>query len=193
MEEIQYPPDYVPPYTKDDILPRFLYYYTESYKYAQFINKRTPGSRLSIDHLVMLNVVISALDDIWRFKTYHLRDRRKRSDAVKRAAYMTKWITRLRPIYFERSLDLAGVETHIDRNDMSMLANENLAIHVSLSTLATDAKVDQITLEPEFFANFQYDLHYRSLSEDALLNIYDILRNIASGASPIAKSSNWNA
>ena len=143
--------------------------------------------RLRFDHLVMLNVAQSTMDDIWRYKSYHLRDPAKRSDGVKRAAFLTKWITRLRPIYFARvsPVDDAGAE--FDKKDTTLLVNEGFAINISLDTLATETGKEEIVLEREFLANFLYDLHYRSLSEDALIALYEIVRDAAKDESVVFK------
>jgi len=46
-------------------------------------------------------------------------------------------------------------------------------------------RVKKIYLDEEFFANFVYDLHYRNISSDALLAIYEIIRNAAKDKSII--------
>lgn len=148
-----------------------------------------PEWRLRFDHLVMLNVAQSVMDDIWRYKSYHLRDPDKRSDAVKRAAYLTKWIIKFRPIYVARILSANDSEAAFDKKDRTLMVNEGFAIYVSLTTIATEINVEKIHLDPDFFANFLYDLHYRSCTEDALLAMYDVVRNAAKGESVILKVS----
>lgn len=177
----------VPRYTADDVFRRFVFLYERCDAYVKAFND-THHCRLSIDHLALLNVAQSTLDDIWRYKAYHLKDKNKRSDAIKRAAYLTKWFMRLRPIYHQRILpadDPSGVDpnTLLDKQDITLLANEAVAIHISLVTLSSDIKVNEIRLDGEYFANLLYDLHYREMPEDALLHIYDNIRYIARGHS----------
>lgn len=182
-----YPPDYVPPFTKDDILRRFQFFSEECQRYLDATHVLHPTWRLRYDHLVMLNVVHSAMDDIWRFKSYHLRDPNKRSDAVKRAAFLTKWIIRFRPIYYARILSADDPAAAFDKKDTTLLVNEGFAVHISLTTLATEVGVEKILLDPDFYANFLYDLHYRNYPEDALLAMYDVMRSAVKGKSVILK------
>ena len=181
------PPDYVPPFTKDEVLRRFQFLSESCERYLKAMRDSRPTSRLRFDHLVMLNVAQSAMDDIWRYKSYHLRDPSKRSDGVKRAAFLTKWITRLRPIYCARILSANDPAAEFDKKDTTLLANEGFAIYLSTSTLATETKKEEIALDPDFFANFLYDLHYRSLSEDALIGLYEIIRGAVQGKSVILR------
>lgn len=182
-----YPPDYVPPFTEDDVLRRFQFLSERCLRYMKAMHSSHPRWRLRFDHLVMLNVAHSAMDDIWRYKSYHLRDPDMRSDAVKRAAFLTKWITRLRPIYFARILSAGDPEAAFDKKDTTLLANEGFAVHISLTTLATEMGKDEIVLEQDFFAHFLYDLYYRSLSEDALIGLYEIMRGAVQGRSVLLK------
>ena len=137
---------------------------------------------------MMVNVAQSAMDDIWRYKAYHLRDPEKLSDSVKRSAFFTKWIVRLRPIYFDRiPSDVKDKIPNLDKRDSTLLENEKYAIFISLSTIASDLKVNEIILDPKFLAGFLYDLHYRELSGDALLALYNIIRNAARNESVVLK------
>ncbi|OHC75491.1 MAG: hypothetical protein A3G18_09570 [Rhodospirillales bacterium RIFCSPLOWO2_12_FULL_58_28] len=187
MTNKTYPADYVPPFTEDDIRRRFQFLSEQCQNYVDAIHDVHSTWRLRIDPLVMLSVAQSAMDDIWRYKSYHLRDPDKRSNAIKRAAYLTKWITRFRPIYVARILSANNLGATFDKKDTTLLVNEGFAIHISLTTLATSINVEEIHLEPDFFADFLYDLHYRSYSEDALLAMYDVIRNFAKGGSVILK------
>ena len=187
MEPESPPKDYVPRYTPAEVLRRFQFLSVECRRFVEEYNRVHPTWVLRWDHLVMLNVAQSAMDDIWRYKNYHLRDPNKRSDAVKRTAYFTKWITRFRPIYFARVLSEDDIEKAFDKKDTSLMANEVFAIHISLTTLATEVPVEEIHLEPEFFANFLYDLHYRNLSEDALLAIYELIRGAVKNETIVLK------
>lgn len=100
---------------------------------------------------------------------------------------MTKWITRLRPIYFQRIPSDAKSNIRFDEKDNSVTVNEAFAILVSLNTIATELKVENIHLDPEFHADLTYDLHYRTLSADALMAIYSLVRNSVKRKSMIMK------
>jgi hypothetical protein len=128
----------------------------------------------------MTNVGISAMDDIWRWKVYHLKDQTKRADAVKRAAFFTKWILKLRPIYFQGRTANEFLAS-FDKNDITLLINELFALHVARGSLATDAKVPKILPSPIIVSELLYDFHYRTLGEDALMQIYQIMRYVAEG------------
>ena len=130
------------------------------------------------------------MDDIWRYKVFHLEEgddpekawqEESLSDCVKRAAYFTKWIVKHRPIYHHRA------SSDIDPDDRTLVINELFAINVGLTTLATALNVQMIQLDPEYFSELMYDLHYRQLSDDALLHIYSVIRNSVEGRPPIMK------
>jgi hypothetical protein len=85
--------------------------YRDAYKaYSVYANAICSASNAShanlefyFDEIILLNVVVATYDDIDRYKSYHLRNSgNSKSDVVKRAAYFTKWTTKLRPIMFKR-------------------------------------------------------------------------------------------
>jgi len=96
------PKSHVPPYNKRQIEARFLALVQECKFYLDALNTLNSKWDLRFDPFVLLSVAKSALDDIWRYKSYHLRDAKTLSDSIKRAAYFTKWIIKSRPIYFTR-------------------------------------------------------------------------------------------
>jgi hypothetical protein len=181
------PSDYVPRFSPEDVLARYDFLCESCEHYLSVTKDVRPYWKLDYDSLVMLNVAQSAMDDIWRYKSYHQRDQRKLSDSIKRSAYFTKWITRFRPIYIFRPSSEPNRSPSIVKNDVTLTINESFAIFVSLNTIASEIKAESIHLHPEFFANFLYDLHYRNLSEDALIGIYEIIRNAARRRSVILK------
>ncbi len=170
---------YPPRYDHKDTAGRAVFLCERCQTFLDEISRRLPSSQFSFDPYVFLNVAQSALDDIWRYKAYHLQEPEKLSDAVKRAAYFTKWTVRLRPIYYARVLSGGIPEGPIDRSDPTFLMNEGFAIQRGLDTIATEIGAAEIHIDPEFRANFIYDLHYRNISEDALLAVYEIIRNAA--------------
>jgi hypothetical protein len=142
------------------------------------------------DPLVMMSVSVSALDDIWRWKLYHLRASggTALSDAVKRATFFTKWIVKFRPVYFSNRPTVAtAFVSSFDKADSTLLINEHFAIHVSLSTLAIKAGKPSIILEAETMAALLYDLHYRNINADALMIWYRLLSMISEDKNVIMK------
>jgi hypothetical protein len=129
-----------------------------------------------------MNVSISAMDDIWRWKVYHLREPQERrfSDAIKRATYFTKWLVKLRPIHFvNRPVVSAEFLSRFDKEETTLLINEYFAIHSSLSFLATDAKRDKIILAPKTMGRLLYHLHYRDITSDSLMIWYQLVATAA--------------
>lgn len=188
MAAEKYPDDYVPKFTPADIFRRFEFLYDRCKAFLSETERAWPSARFRVDPLIVLNVAQSAMDDIWRFKVFHLGDAEKRSDAVKRAAYFTKWIVRLRPIYYARpwSEDNPS-EVLLDKHDPTLGINEGFGIRRGLDTIAKEIGVDHIILDPDFQANLIYDLRYRNFSEDALLAVYGIIRDEAEGIRDGAK------
>jgi hypothetical protein len=167
--------DYVPRYSR-----RILYLSERCFNFINGIKSQHPTWNLEFDPLVMTNVGISAMDDIWRWKVYHLADSTKRADAVKRAAFFTKWILKLRPIYFQGRTP-GDFLASFDKNDITLLVNEIFALHVARASLANEARVPKILPSPVVAAELLYDFHYRTLGEDALMHIYQMLRSTAEG------------
>lgn len=117
-------------------------------------------------------MAIAAYDDIDRYKSYHLRNKRPqdraRSDVVKRAAYFTKWIVKLRPIMTVRSEKLKISE------DVSPLVNESIAIGYAITLIKAECG-KYFRLTDKAYFELQYDLHFRPMGEDALVAAYQII------------------
>lgn len=73
---------------------RFIDLWKWAESYVEAFNRRF-GTTVEINLRKLYMAVISAYDDIARFKNYHFEDpEKKKSDGIKRAAYLTKWICR---------------------------------------------------------------------------------------------------
>jgi hypothetical protein len=177
------PPDYVPPYSDVEILLRIKYLAKRCGVFAKGYLQRYPDPPISFDPLVIVNITKSAMDDIRRYKAYHQVEL---SDAVKRAAYFTKWILWFRPIYVGRPTGSHDFTASFDPKDKSLLINELFALNFSLATLATDAKVPCILLTARTQANLLYDFHYRDVNDDYLLAFYDMIITLARGEKVIS-------
>ncbi len=182
------PEDYVPRFTKEEVLQRIAFIAGRAMLHKQKEEARHPGWHINIDPIVLIDVAKSAMDDIWRYKMYHLRDRTKRSDAIKRAAYFVKWIVRLRPLSMIRPLDADQFAVEFDKeHDYSLLLNESFAVIFAMTTIATECAISKITLTPQLMSNLLYDLHYRVLSDDALMTVFSMIRARAKGADIIMR------
>ena len=178
-DEDSLPSDYVPMFSTEDVKERYTVLVDLCLDFIAVMEGRHASSKLRFDHLVMANVAKSAMDDIWRYKAYHQRNRDKKSNAVKRAAYFTKWITRLRPIYFNRPGPDEG--QGFDHQDTSLLLNEGFALHFSFTTIAGELKRESLFPEPEFMVDLMYDLRYRGLSGNALMTVFEMIYSAAEG------------
>jgi hypothetical protein len=166
-----FPSDYIPPFTPDEVKQRFVYLCECCHEYLEFMRSRHPTWELQFDPLVMMNVSFSTMDDIWRWKVYHLRqsESNRLSDSVKRATYFTKWLVKLRPIYFiNRPITSREFITNFDNEEATLLVNEHFAIHNALTFIATDANRDVIILDDETMGRFLYHLRYRDVGADSL-------------------------
>ena len=134
--------------------------------------------RLSLNVALLYLVVISTYDDIARYKFYHLSNPYgERSDAIKRSAYLTKWITRFKPFHVIRDQSDPTVLAEASR-DGADLVNEFFGVSVALVNLNLHSDKD-FFLSPEKEYELVYDLLYRYLSDDALLLFYQTIVDLA--------------
>jgi len=104
---------------------RFRYYYQ---------SKIPSDIDLHIDPALLYIAVVSYFDDIDRFKRYHLEEpERLKADEVKQAAFIVKWISRTKPVYVHRGLDLKSKNFPLNKDDTSALINEGFAISVVIA------------------------------------------------------------
>ncbi len=124
---------------------------------------------------------LSAYIDIARFKHFHFQDpKNNKSDAVKRAAYFTKWIVRLRPIIV---IDQERLEDPPPAEDPLALLNEDLAIQWSALCIAQDHGRKDLFLRTKFHSDFIYYLRMREVTTDGLLMAYEFLHKSAADGS----------
>jgi hypothetical protein len=180
------PPGYIPPYTLDEVNERFVYLVERCARFLAGTKARHPLWNMDLDLVVMKNVAQSAMDDIWRYKVFHLADPKKYSDAVKRSAYFRKWLIKLRPIYHVRSV--VDFKKTFDKKDSTLIINEAFALHISLGSLAVDVGVKRIALSPKFMGDILYDLHFRDMNGDTLIGMYQIIKDIAKKTSLVITS-----
>jgi hypothetical protein len=160
-------------FSREDLEERFSDLYYSCSVYVE--RKTSPDLKVSFDPAVLRSAVVSAYDDIARYKNYHQgRPYTEKSDAIKRAAYITKWLLRNRPIYTARPL---GPDLVLDEDDGNLLYNEFFAIGWSFINMAADLPASpspQGLFFPDFdrLRNLVYVLKYRDISSDALMEIY---------------------
>jgi len=128
---------------------------------------------------IIYEISVSAYIDIARYKHFHFKDpKNEKSDAVKRAAYFTKWILRLRPLMV---IDKERLEDLSPEDDLLALINEDLAVQWSLLSIAQDFSRKDLFLKTQFHSDFLYYLRMREITTDGLLMAYEFLHMSASG------------
>lgn len=168
-------------FTKSQLEERYLDLYQAASRHCDRYNREAgDGIAISFDEATLLRVVWSAYDDIARYKLYHLADGLDdKSDAVKRAAYLAKWIVRLRPIVIAGPK--GGLSPEAMKSSDSMLANEHFALRMGLNVLLAEGVPDfELTDEAHF--HLLYDFGYRELSGDALVATFQQLAHAARGS-----------
>jgi hypothetical protein len=138
------------------------------------------GVTLNLNVARLYLTVISTYDDITRYKFYHLSNPyEERSDAIKRAAYLTKWLTtRFKPWNVMREgpiEDMAAIS-----QDGTDLVNEFFAVSIAVANLNLHSHKD-FFLEDAKHYELIYDLVYRNLTDDALMLFYKTLVDLATG------------
>jgi hypothetical protein len=119
--------------------------------------------------------IISAYKDIERYKNFHLDDPfRQRSDAIKRSAYLAKWLCRFKPITVADtgdSSDLSNVDV-----DKATLVNELFALHLACVHISVDIAKDFVISDEKAY-EIAYEMLFRNLSEDSYLLVFQMLRD----------------
>lgn len=170
-------------FTDKEIEDRFFHLFQAALLFQErFQNKY--GIELELDPRILYVATISAYDDIERYKAYHLeKPYRDRSDAVKRSAFLTKWLSKIGP--FQTSVDLEFELQQLAKGEFSVvskpaLANILFAIMVSMGHISIDCK-RRTWLTPYAEYHLSYDLLYRRINEDALLAKYQKIVDLVVG------------
>lgn len=169
-------------FTPQEIEDRFVNLYLAAQKYQAKFSKKFDVA-LQIDPRLLYITTISAFDDIERYKAYHLeRPYRDRSDAVKRSAFLTKWLCKIGAFQTRFDLEELTFEQILDPKNLNAkaaLANITFAIKVSLAHITIDCKKTRVALSTEAEFHLSYDLLYRRVNEDALLATYQKVMDLA--------------
>lgn len=169
----------------DDLADKLLHFYLQCQNFADFHSTprgNTPSIYVQLDPAAAYDVFVSAYIDIARYKSHHLHNpKQQRSDGVKRAAYFTKWLTRLRPFSAVRTPFVP------EDPDPALWFNELFAVEQGFHQISNDAsiknkkKITWILNDEQDTFEFLYDLHYRQLHDDALLAFFQMHAYMADG------------
>lgn len=136
---------------------RFLESYNEFHKTSCFV-----------DPLRFLCVIRSTYDDIARYKAYHLEQPViQKSHAVKRAAFLAKWLLRFHPVLSEGSTSFSDTDPHI-LSTPEVFANHQLAYYLAMVSIS-DAVGYDVRLSDERNGDLLYDFAFRFVTADGLM------------------------
>ena len=137
---------------------------------ARFNNGDGKNIPLIVNPRALFLAIKSAYDDIYRYKAYHLSDpRNKLSNSVKRAAYICKWINKLKPIQPAMQPESPTAENYDDIT--SELVNGAFSLTLARTYIIPESgKI--FFYSRHYMQEFQYDLLYRHLGDDGLLHIF---------------------
>jgi hypothetical protein len=137
--------------------------------YNDFITTRNTGHAVYLNKDLLALAITSYFDDIYRFKKY---THSERADQHKQAAYLIKWISKIRPIQISPN-------TVVNRR--ILLINSSFAIFVGFSFLSLKA-ANSIT--PKYYKHLLYMCQYRNISGRQLASTLYVLEKQAEGERP---------
>lgn len=158
----------MPSLVPDEILEgRFAQHYAFAQIFIEEWHEFGCGPPVVVNGNSLFLTIKSAYDDIYRYKLYHHGEGSpKRSNGVKRAAYLCKWICRFKPIEY-------ADPSKLDRQDTSgLLVNAYFAQWLARTHIAADSDKRFFQFSNQYLFELLYDLTYRELSGDALLHIF---------------------
>lgn len=152
---------------------RFVDHWGLADKYRQRLEKEFDiKTELSVRRLYL--TIISAYKDIERYKNFHQDDpHTQRSDAVKRASYLAKWLCRLKPLSICESDD-GKFDLFNTAIDKTTLINELFALFLATVHLSVDVKRDFL-IGPDKAYEIAYEMLFRHLSEDSYMLVFQML------------------
>lgn len=159
----------------DNILQeRFAEHLALAQDYVSAINAEN-GTEIYINDAALYLAIKSAYDDIERYKIYHLeKPYEQKSNSVKRAAYLTKWLMKTRPLHAPNAPDTTNI--------LPLLANAGFCLTIARSHISGElCKEFMFSLQKEY--EMTYDLTFREMNGDALLSMYQNFFDVAQGYS----------
>lgn len=138
-------------------------------EYANTRNETGSRPPVSVNESAVFVATKSIVDDIYRYRMYHLPDPRTRlADAVKLSAYTVKWLCRVRIL--ENLPPSSDGASHFD--DISgLLVNVEFSLFMARTYIGAELK-QVFFFKPHYEDEFVYDLFYREITADGLLHIF---------------------
>lgn len=174
----------------DYIRSRFAELLVVASRYANAFTERFEDE-LHVDPRLMMIAVRSAYRDIERYKLYHLdKPYSDLSDCVKRAAYITKWIAKVKPLQLSATLDKddsVAIDVIASTPARASMANVMFAITCSLKYFECELGINP-KLDQKVFHEAVYDLTFREINIDAKLMLFQLLVDRLGGNEIISKA-----
>lgn len=159
----------MPQSVPEDVLEaRFNEHYAFATIFLEEWHKRDFGPEMTLNENALFLTIKSAYDDIYRYKSYHLpEDGSQRSNGVKRAAYLCKWICKFKPIEY------ADNAQKVNLSDISgLLVNADFSQWLARVHISADSDKRHFQFTNQYLYELLYDLTFRELNGDALLHIF---------------------
>lgn len=163
----------MPQLVPEDVLQqRFSEHYSFAKVFLQQWHKVDSRPEMIINENSLFLAVKSAYDDVFRYKKYHQEDG-QRSNGVKRAAYLCKWICKFKPIEY------ADPAKSDDLHEISgLLVNADFSQWLARSHIAADSDHRHFQFSNRYLFELLYDLTFRELNGDALLHIFQNVHTV---------------
>ena len=165
-------------FTEQDLKKRFSDIYAIAVRFCEVFGDEfceECGAPPKVDPGRLYLTVTSAFDDIARYKTYHLKNPSiQKSSAIKRAAFLTKWILHFSPLVCDVD---ALKELEINELGEHVLINTYFALHLAFTNIQDHSGSD-FALSSAHYYELVYDLTYRGLSAEALILHYQTLSEL---------------
>lgn len=151
---------------------RFAEHSVLATKYIDQVNKAY-STNVYLNDAALFVAIKSAYDDVERYKIYHQESPEiQKANAVKRVAYLTKWVMKMRPLQSPNGSDITDITP--------LLVNASFCLAVARAHISAElSKEFVLTLQKEY--EIIYDLTFRELNGDALLSMYQNFYDIARG------------
>jgi len=119
--------------------------------------------------------IVSAYKDIERYKNFHLVDPfAQKSDAIKRVAYLSKWICRFKPLSVIEDSSAEGYDATNANVDKITLINELFALQVAAIHLSVHVGRDFV-IGPEKAYEIAYEMLFRQVNEDSFMLVFQMI------------------
>ena len=162
-------------FTEQDLEKRFSDIYAIAIQFCETFGDEF-GARPKVDPGRLYLTVTSAFDDIARYKTYHFnKPLIQKSSAIKRAAFLTKWILNFSPLVCDVDA-LSNLKTNEPGEDV--LINAYFALHLAFTNIGDHSGPSSFALSSAHYYELVYDLTYRGLSAEALILHYQTLSEL---------------